>query len=161
MAFQPESGARIITHPSGQRTFIYDDNFTNPWLPHETILIQHGFGRHGAFWYHWIPLLSRRYRVIRRDLRGHGSSSYPQAADDKYEYSRDTILGELVDTLDQLGVKKVHFVGESTSGMLGEILAAKHAARLLSLTICSSPTYLSPPLLWKCLPWAKRIGRPQ
>lgn len=131
----------IITHPNGQTTHIFDDDFTDPWKPRETIVIQHGFARHGAFWYHWIPFLARRYRVIRRDARGHGRSSYPQPGDN-YDYSVETIVGEIIDTLDQLGLSKVHFFGESTSGFVGEILAATHPERLHSLIICSSPTHL-------------------
>ncbi|KAL3426710.1 3-oxoadipate enol-lactonase [Phlyctema vagabunda] len=135
------SNSRLITHPNGQRTHIFDDNFTDPWKPHETIVIQHGFARHGSFWYHWIPFLSRHYRVIRRDARGHGLSSYPNSTD-AYDYSLDTIIEEILDTFDQLGLDKVHFLGESTSGMVGEILAAKYPERLHSLIICSSPTFL-------------------
>ena len=81
--------------------------------------------------YHWIPVLSSKYRVIRRDLRGHGYSSFPKKLEDGkweggYRYNLDTILDEIIDTLDQLGVDKVHFLGESTGGILGEILAAKY-----------------------------------
>ncbi|USP73241.1 hypothetical protein yc1106_00515 [Curvularia clavata] len=142
------SGRTYIVHPNGQRTHYILDDYTDPWKPSETILIQHGFGRHAAIWYHWIPALSRKYRVIRRDLRGHGYSSYPSPQEkDDYRYDVDTIVGEIIDTLDQLGLEKVHFLGESTSGMLGEILAAQYPERLLSLTICSSPTYLPPTAL--------------
>jgi hypothetical protein len=56
-----------LTHPNGQKTFYLDDNFSPPWKPQEAILIQHGFARHSAFWFHWIPILSQHYRVIRRD----------------------------------------------------------------------------------------------
>ena len=41
------------------------DDFTDPWVESETIWIQHGFGRSGRFWYHWIPSLARKYRVLR------------------------------------------------------------------------------------------------
>ena len=128
-----------ITHKSGQKTFYFDDNFANPWEPHETILIQHGFARHSAFWWKWIPVLSRTYRVIRRDARGHGYSSVPGK---DYEYKIDTILDEIIDTLDQLGLEKVHFLGESTGGIWGEFLAARNPERLHSLAICSSPLYM-------------------
>lgn len=142
------SPGKFITHPNGQITHFVDDNFTDPWKPHETLLIQHGFARHAAFWYHWVPILSRHYRVIRRDTRGHGLSSYPPFPNtSSYAYTLDTVLDEIVDTLDQLGLEKVHFLGESTSGILGCALAAKHASRLHSLTICSSPTYLPPAAL--------------
>jgi pimeloyl-ACP methyl ester carboxylesterase len=140
------SSSKFITHPNGQITHVLDDSFTDPWKPCETILIQHGFARHGAFWYHWIPVLARHYRVIRRDARGHGYSSSP-SQDDNYDYTLDTILTEIIDTMDQLGVQKVHFIGESTSGMVGEALAAKHPDRLHTLITCSSPTYLPAPAL--------------
>jgi pimeloyl-ACP methyl ester carboxylesterase len=141
-------GRTYVIHLNGQRTHYICDDFADPWKPRETILIQHGFGRHAKFWYHWIPVLSSRYRVIRRDLRGHGYSSFPSTEEKQtYRYDLDTIIGEVVDTLDQLNIKKVHFLGESTGGMLGEILAAKHPDRLLSLTVCSTPTHLSPAAL--------------
>ncbi|KAI1611227.1 Alpha/Beta hydrolase protein [Exophiala viscosa] len=135
----------LIHHPNGQTSHIVEDNFSDPWKPCETILIQHGFARHAAFWYHWVPVLSRQYRVIRRDLRGHGLSS--TGDDPKYDYSVQTICDEIIDTLDQLKIDRVHFLGESTSGMLGEILAARHPERLHSLIICSSPTWLPPAAL--------------
>ncbi|KAH7378726.1 Alpha/Beta hydrolase protein [Pyrenochaeta sp. MPI-SDFR-AT-0127] len=141
-------GRTFIVHPSGQRTHYILDNFTDPWKPQETILIQHGFGRHSAFWYHWIPVLSRKFQVIRRDLRGHGHSSFPGVEErPKYNYAMDNILVEIVEMLDELGIEKVHFLGESTGGILGEILAAKYPERLLSLTVCSTPTHLPPAAL--------------
>jgi pimeloyl-ACP methyl ester carboxylesterase len=141
-------GRTYVVHSNGQRTHYICDDFTDPWNPRETILIQHGFGRHVNFWYHWIPVLARKYRVIRRDLRGHGFSSFPSIEErETYQYNLDTIIGEVIDTLDVLNTAKVHFLGESTGGMLGEILAAKHPDRLLSLTVCSTPTHLPPPAL--------------
>ncbi|KAK3712607.1 hypothetical protein LTR37_009050 [Vermiconidia calcicola] len=128
-----------ITHKNGEKTHYLDDDFADPWKPHETILIQHGFGRHSAFWYHWIPILAKDYRVIRRDARGHGYSSAPGK---DYKYDIDTILDEIVDTLDQLELAKVHYIGESTGGIWGEFLAARNPERLHSLAICSSPLYM-------------------
>lgn len=138
--------SRLVKHPNGQTTYVIEDDYTDPWVESQTILIQGGFARHSAFWYHWIPSLARNYRVIRRDTRGHGKSSTPKP-DDEYPYTLDTMLAEIVDTLDQLGILKVHFLGESTSGMLGEAFAAKFPDRLYSLTICSSPTHLRPSAL--------------
>lgn len=135
------SVSRILKHPNGQTTHLIEDDYTDPWTKPEAIVIQGGFGRHSAFWYHWVPILARHYRVIRRDTRGHRKSSTPDRSD-KYDYTLDTILEEIIDTFDQLGLPKVHFLGESTSGMLGEALAAKYPDRLYSLTICSSPTHL-------------------
>lgn len=147
MMENPEnSRSRLLRHPNGQTTHVIVDDYTDPWVEPQTILIQGGFARHASFWYHWIPSLARNYRVIRRDTRGHGKSSTPSASDE-YAYTLETILDEIVDTLDQLGLQKVHFIGESTSGMLGEAFAATFPARLHSLTICSSPTHLPPHVL--------------
>ncbi|KIW25055.1 uncharacterized protein PV07_10727 [Cladophialophora immunda] len=138
--------SQFIVHPSGETTHYIADDFTDPWNPdRQTILLQGGFARHAAFFYHWVPALSRHYNVIRRDLRGHGYSSAPSISKRPDAYTLDAILGDIIDTLDQLGIEKVHFFGESTSGMLGEILAARHPERLYSLTICSSPAYLPGP----------------
>lgn len=128
-----------ITHPNGQTTYYLDDSPTDPSLARGTILIQHGFARHSAFWQSWIPVLTKYYRVIRRDARGHGHSSAPSK---DYIYSIDGILDEIIDTLDQLGLEKVHYLGESTGGIFGEFLAARNPGRVASLAICSSPLYM-------------------
>ncbi|OJJ05944.1 hypothetical protein ASPVEDRAFT_32283 [Aspergillus versicolor CBS 583.65] len=141
MALQNNSTSCFLKHPNGQLTHVVVDDYTDPWTEPETILIQGGFARHSAFWYHWIPFLARYYRVVRRDTRGHGKSSAP-GPEDNYTYTLDTLLNEIIDTLHQLNVSKVHFIGESTSGMLGEALAARFPSRLHSLTIISSPTHL-------------------
>ncbi|KAJ9132451.1 Alpha/beta-hydrolase [Pleurostoma richardsiae] len=138
------SAKRTIIHPNGQTTALFYDSFADPWKNNETILIQHGFARNASHFYHWVPALSRQYNVIRRDLRGHGGSSYPQPGDESYSYSTVTILDEIKDTLDQLGVERVHFLGESTSGMLAIAFAATYPDRIGSVILCSSPTYLPP-----------------
>ncbi|KAJ9134252.1 Alpha/beta-hydrolase [Pleurostoma richardsiae] len=144
-----------VTLSNGQTDHFFIDSFTDPWIPSddkEVILIQPGFGRSGVFWYHWVPVLARDYVVIRRDLRGHGKSSYPKRLspwseepgvyENHYLYNIETICAEIVDFLDRLGIKTVHFLGESTSGQLGHALAARHPDRISSLITCSSPTYL-------------------
>ncbi|KAF2462452.1 Alpha/Beta hydrolase protein [Lineolata rhizophorae] len=144
MPTSPDPHSQYITHPSGETSHIIVDDFADPWKPRETVLLQGGFARHAAFFHHWVPALSRQYRVVRRDLRGHGYSSAPARADKPAAYTLDAVLADIVDTLDQLGVDRVHFFGESTSGMLGMILAARHPERVRSLTVCSSPTHLPP-----------------
>jgi pimeloyl-ACP methyl ester carboxylesterase len=104
-------------------------------------------------WYHWVPHLAREFVVIRRDNRGHGKSSFPKRVspwndgehneyEKGYRYDIDTILEEIVDMLDQLGIEKIIFFGEATSGEVGHAFAAKHPSRILALITCSSPTLL-------------------
>ena len=114
------------------------DDYTDPWLKQtDTIWLQHGVGRSSRFWYHWVPALAGRYRVVRRDLRGHGQSSDPGR---DHKWSIDELIDDMKSFLDALGLDRVHYVGESIGGILGAVFAAKWPERLKSLTVCSAPT---------------------
>ena len=126
---------------SGYTTYYERDDFTLPWLTPSTFVIQHGMGRNAQFWRHWPPVLATTWPVIRQDLPGHGGSGDPPAG---YPWTMDALVADLVAFLDKLDLEKVHFLGESTGGMLGIAFAAKHADRLKSLTLCASPTTIGP-----------------
>ncbi|HEY1777882.1 MAG TPA: alpha/beta hydrolase [Solirubrobacteraceae bacterium] len=120
----------------GYATHYEDEDFTDPWRPSETILIQHGFGRNSQFWYHWVPPLAGRFRVVRRDLRGHGGSGDGGEAD----WSFDALVDDLADFIDGVSPGPTHLVAESTGGMLAVGLSARHPTKLRSLTLCACPT---------------------
>ena len=125
---------------NGYVTYYEDDDFTDLWKPHQTILIQHGFGRNSQFWRHWVPMLAGDYRVIRRDLRGHGGSGDPG---DAYPWSFDSLVRDLADFSDALKLDAVHVLGESTGGMLAVGFAARHPKNLRSVTLCATPVTIS------------------
>ena len=80
---------------TGKPTLHYRiDDFTDPWKNAGTILLQHGYGRSSRFWYSWVPYLSRFYKVVRPDLRGHGESpvDFNPATDSTLEGYIDDIL---------------------------------------------------------------------
>ena len=56
-------------------------DFTDPWREAPILLLQHGFGRSGKFWFNLIPYLARFYRVVCPDLRGVGQSALVGAVD--------------------------------------------------------------------------------
>jgi pimeloyl-ACP methyl ester carboxylesterase len=119
------------------------DDFTDPWRASETIWIQHGFGRSSRFWYHWVPRLAGHYRVLRRDMRGHGQSADPGP---NYVWSVEDLLNDMKGFLDALGLGRVHYIGESLGGILGVAFAARWPECFKSLTLCSSPTAIRPPV---------------
>lgn len=119
------------------------DDFTDPWKPAETLWIQHGFGRSSRFWYHWVPPLARHYRVLRRDMRGHGQSADPGP---DYKWSVDDLLNDMKGFLDALGLDQVHYVGESVGGILGIAFAVRWPERFKSMTLCATPTAIRPPI---------------
>jgi len=68
--------------------------------------------------------LSRHFRVLRYDIRGHGRSPVipgPSSIDD--------LADDVVALLDRLGLDRVHFVGLSIGGMTGMRLAAREPGR--------------------------------
>jgi len=112
------------------------DDFAAPWKPSEVVLIQHGVGRSGRFFHHWVPYLAGDYRVVRRDMRGHGQSSDPGR---DYVWNAEDLLLDMLAFLDALKLDRVHYIGESAGGVLGLAFAARFPERLHSLTVCSSP----------------------
>jgi pimeloyl-ACP methyl ester carboxylesterase len=117
------------------------DDFTNPWDESDTIWIQHGFGRSGRFWFHWVPPLARRYRVLRVDLRGHGQSEDPPP---DRSWSVEDLLSDIRSTMEALTLGPVHYVGESVGGILGIALAARWPELLKSLTLVATPLSIRP-----------------
>jgi pimeloyl-ACP methyl ester carboxylesterase len=117
------------------------DDFTDPWRAAETVWIQHGFGRSSRFWYHWVPRLAGRYRVLRRDMRGHGQSADPGPT---YLWSVEDLLADMKGFLDEIWINRVHYIGESLGGILGVAFAARWPERFASLVLCATPTAIRP-----------------
>jgi pimeloyl-ACP methyl ester carboxylesterase len=119
------------------------DDYTDPWVrDKEIVWLQHGVGRSTKFWYHWVPALARHYRVVRRDMRGHGQSADPGP---DHVWSIDELITDMRAFMDALGLQQVHYVGESIGGILGVAFAVRWPERLKSLTICNSPTAIRAP----------------
>jgi proline iminopeptidase len=55
-------------------------------------------------------------------------------------YTLDDMAADSIGMLDALGIGQVHVVGASMGGMIGQVLAAKYPARVLSLTSIMSNT---------------------
>ena len=123
----------------GVELHYYDDDFTDPWRQASAILLQHGFSRSGKFWYNWVPLLSREFRVLRPDLRGMGGSSIGEEA---YEPSLDVFMADLNAILDRLGIDRVVYVGESFGGILGLSFAHVFPEQVRALVLCNTPCRL-------------------
>ena len=117
------------------------DDFTRPWQSAPTLLIQHGMGRNAQFWRDWPPRLGRDMRLIRRDLPGHGDSEAPPPG---HTWRLQELVDQTVELLDAMKLERVHFLAESTAGMLGVMLASQHPDRLHSLILCACPTTIGP-----------------
>jgi pimeloyl-ACP methyl ester carboxylesterase len=100
-------------------------------------LMVHGLARSGWFWKDWVPLLSRRHRVIRVDLRGCGRSVLPPG---EVSFSFEDLVSDMQALIHALGLKSVNYVGESTGGLVGTVIAARDPGRIATLNLVSTPT---------------------
>lgn len=110
-------------------------DMTDPWRRPETVLLHHGLGKSSRFWLPWYRLLARDYRVIAMDTLGNGRSSRPRG----HRWSIAGYAGNVLEVLNALRLKQVHFVGEGLGGCVGLQLGARHPARLRTLTLCATP----------------------
>ncbi len=113
---------------------VYD--FTDQRKSAETILLHHGLRGSYRLWYNWVPLLAGHYRVIAVDARGRGESTIPPPG---FDWSMEQFATDDLAVLDAAGVERVHYVGASFGGVVGEYLGARYPDRLRTLTLVSAP----------------------
>ena len=128
---------------SDMEMFYTIDDFTDPWTKPDTLFLQHGMGANHKMWYAWVPVLARKYRVIRIDARGRGQSSVPPP--DYPSWSAHQLAKDARDALDKLDVDTVHFLGYSYGGAVGQTFAKEYPDRIKSLVLCSTSCNFTTP----------------
>lgn len=102
------------------------------------IMLSHSLGAALGMWKPQLSDLSRDFRVLAYDLRGHGGTQATPGG-----YTLDLLAADACALLDALEIDKVWFVGLSIGGMIGMVMALEHAERLhgvvLSSTLCELP----------------------
>src|SRR5262250_240879 len=68
------------------------------------------------------PLLQAGFRVLRVDMRGHGGSD-PVAG----SYTITALAGDVAQVLEALAMPRVHYIGLSIGGMIGQAFAIEHS----------------------------------
>ena len=116
------------------------DDYLWPWEMPTPVLMLHGFARNATFWNRWVPTIADTRRIYRPDLLGCGASEVPAAG---YRFTPARIAAEIIAVLDAMSLPRVHWVGESSGGLVGLLLAAAHPERVASLVLCNTPTRIS------------------
>ncbi len=98
-----------------------------------TVMLSHSLGSSFSMWDPQLAALEANYRVVRYDTRGHGGSGAPEDA-----YGLDQLADDAAGLMDALGLEKVHWMGLSMGGMIGQNLGLRHASRLHSLCLCDT-----------------------
>ncbi|MFC5496265.1 alpha/beta fold hydrolase [Caenimonas terrae] len=107
------------------------------------VLLVHGILTDHRAWDAVAARLQGRFRVVRPDLRGHGAGSAPAGP-----YTMQELADDCAGLLDALALDRVHFVGSSLGGMIGQQVGARHGHRLLSLTLANTAAVQGAPASW-------------
>ncbi len=99
----------------------------------EPVMLVPGLGGGGSFWHLQLPALNPDFRVITHDHRGCGRSTYSMIT-----YSVDQMAQDAIRLMDALGIERAHWVGHSTGGAMGQIVAQDHKDRLGSLVLSAT-----------------------
>ena len=142
-----------FTASDGLRLAYFIDDFTDPWTRPATLLLLHAAMGHARRFYAWVPRLSRHYRVVRMDLRGHGESQVPPA---EPALSMARLVADTRELLDHLGCARVHIVGNSAGGYVAQQLAMASPERVQSLMLFGSTPGLKNS---QALTWIPRVAR--
>ena len=88
----------------------------------QALLLLHGFGETSSIWEEIAIELSREYRVLALDQRGHGGSARPR----DHNYSRNSQVEDLEAFVEALGLRNVTIVGQAMGGANALCYAAEH-----------------------------------
>ncbi len=119
-AFVEGHGARLFTRVDGQEGA--------PW-----IFLTNSVGADHTMWDGQIELLTRKYRVLRHDSRGHGKSDAPPGA-----YSFPMLVADIAAIFDHYGVGKAAFMGLSLGGMTGIGFVLAYPDRVERFVCCDA-----------------------
>lgn len=97
-----------------------------PW-----IVLSNSLGANLTMWDPQMPLLTRAFRVLRYDTRGHGLSETVASA-----FGFDELVADVIAVMDAYGIQKADFMGLSLGGMTGLGVALAHPDRVGRL-ICA------------------------
>ena len=89
------------------------------------LMISNSLGSNLHMWDDQIPALSKHFRIVRYDSRGHGRSVAPSGP-----YSLEQLGKDALAILDALGVRKAHWMGLSKGGAVGQWLLLNAPERI-------------------------------
>ena len=107
------------------------------------LVFSNSLGTTGVMWDAQAAALSDRFRVLRYDARGHGSTPATRGP-----YTVGDLAGDVIDLIDRLELERVSFCGLSIGGMTGMWLGVNAPERIDRLAICCTGMQLPPAEMW-------------
>jgi 3-oxoadipate enol-lactonase/4-carboxymuconolactone decarboxylase len=107
------------------------------------LVLLHSLGTTAHIWDAQAAALSRSFRVIRPDLRGHGLTGCTPGP-----YSMAQFADDLAGLMDALGINQFHLGGISIGGLIAQAFAAAHPGRVASLALVDTALAIPPAQSW-------------
>ncbi|WP_250502111.1 alpha/beta hydrolase [Caballeronia sp. AZ7_KS35] len=135
--------------PLSDRTLCYDLVGSETG---EVVVFSHSLAADLGLWAEQVPpLLAAGFRVLRIDLRGHGGSRGAPGP-----FTIDELADDIIAVADAVGIERLHFVGLSIGGAIGQSLTLRHPQRVVSLMLCDTQSESFPDAANH---WGKRIEK--
>jgi aminoacrylate hydrolase len=97
------------------------------------LLLVSGLGGVASFWSDHVGNFAERFTVVTHDHRGTGQSSLS-----RIEYSVEQMAGDAIELMDGLGIGRTHYIGHSTGGAMGQVLAIDRPERIDRLVLSAT-----------------------
>ena len=130
-----DASKKLMVLPDGE-SLAYIDRGERSGTP---VVLIHGYTDNARDWVPMLPYMSKHYRLILVDIRGHGRSSKPECCYTRLDFAYDIKL-----LLDALGVQKADIVGHSLGSIIAQTFAEYWPERTAHVVLISS-TGGSPP----------------
>jgi pimeloyl-ACP methyl ester carboxylesterase len=124
-----DASKRSVALPNGE-TLAYIDTGDRSG---PAVVLIHGYTDNARDWVPMLPYLSKHFRLILVDIRGHGQSSKPECCYTRLDFAYDVKL-----LLDKLGVRKADIVGHSLGSIIAQTFAEYWPERTGRVVLISS-----------------------
>jgi pimeloyl-ACP methyl ester carboxylesterase len=124
-----DASKRTISLPNGE-SLAYIDMGERTGQP---VVLIHGYTDNARDWAPMVPFLSKHFRLILVDIRGHGQSGKPECCYSRLDFAFDIKL-----LLDSLDVRKADIVGHSLGSIIAQTFAEYWPEHTASVVLISS-----------------------
>ncbi len=110
------------------------------------LVLLHPLGVHSGSWQAQLAEFERFFRVIRVDLRGHGSSRLEHV--EPRACRMEDLANDALAVLDTLGVERAHWCGLSIGGVIALQVAVMAPRRVMRLVLANTAASFPPASMW-------------
>jgi len=104
----------------------------------EWVVFVHGAGGSSSIWFRQIKEYREHFNVLLIDLRGHGGSRDMLQKYYRKKYSFRMAAHDIIQTMDEAGVSKAHFVGVSLGTIIIRTIGELEPEKVQSMILCGA-----------------------